>query len=378
MSGATHRILQRYVLREVALVWLALTPILVIILLAKRFTYYLSLAAAGELPIDAAYQLILLKIPSHLGVILPLTLFLSILLALGRMYRDSEMIAYAASGVSPWRVLMGIAGVGVFAFILSAVTTLYFSPWAQNQAVIVNANVDQEGDFLGLLPGRFNELNEDGRVIYTESITNDRSRMREVFIFDGNDERMTVIRSEFGLKNREQESGASYLVLLNGSRLSGQPGSKELQVIEYGRHDIRVSSGSPIAANAGISGMPTLALFHRPDEAPFQAELQWRISVPLSVLVLVFVGVPLAKSSPRQGRFAVLLPGVLIYLLYSNLISISKTWVAQADLPAFPGIFWVHVVFLFLGITMTWKETRARPRKDGITFTPSKRERNVT
>jgi lipopolysaccharide export system permease protein len=362
MSRASHAILQRYVLREVALVWIALTPILVIILLAKRFTKYLAQASAGEIPADAVWQLVALKIPSHLGMILPLTLFLAMLLGLSRMYRDSEMTAYAASGISPVHVLKGVSGLAGLVFLVSGALSLFVAPWAQQETSRIYAKIENEVDFVGLNAGRFNEIGSEKRTLYTEELSGDRMQMRDVFLYDGDGERVTAFRAERGRQIVDNETAARYLVLEDGTRISGVPGQADFQRVSYARHDLRIGTGEEAEARAGIKGESSLSLLQRAARGPEQAELQWRVSLALSAVVLVLLGVPFAKASPRQGRFAVLLPGILIYILYSNLMSVSQSWVAKGKLPFFPGMFWVHALFAGLALALLWRQTRGHWR----------------
>ncbi len=358
MSRASFAILQRYVLREVALVWIALTPILVIILLAKRFTKYLAQASAGEIPADAVWQLVALKIPSHLGMVLPLTLFLAVLLGLSRMYRDSEMTAYAASGVAPLKVLRGISGLAFLVFMASGALSLFVAPWANQETARIHARIEQQVDFVGLAARRFNEIGSERRVLYAEELAGDSQQMRDVFLYDGKDARVTAFRAEHGRQILDPETSARYLVLEQGTRISGIPGQADFQQVRYERHDLRIGTGEDAEAHPGLKGESSLQLLQHAERPPEQAELQWRISLALSALVLVLLGVPFAKSSPRQGRFAVLLPGILIYILYSNLMSVSQSWVAKGKIGFVPGMFWVHLLFALLAGILLWRQTR--------------------
>lgn len=362
VKHASHRILQRYVQREVTLVWIALTPILVIILLAKRFTKYLAQASAGEIPADAVWQLVALKIPSHLGMVLPLTLFLALLLGLSRMYRDSEMTAYAASGVSPLRILRGVSGLAALVFVVSGVLSLFVAPWAQQETSRIYAKIENEVDFVGLTAGRFNEIGSEKRTLYMNELSGDRLQMQDVFLYDESDERITAFRAQRGRQIVDTETAARYLVLEDGTRISGIPGQSDFQRVTYERHDLRIGTGEEADARAGIKGESSMGLLQRVGRPAEQAELQWRVSLALSAVVLVLLGVPFARASPRQGRFAVLLPGILIYIFYSNLMSVSQSWVAKSKLPFFPGMLWVHVLFVGIAVALLWRQTRGHWR----------------
>jgi lipopolysaccharide export system permease protein len=92
------------------------------------------------------------------------------------------------------------------------------------------------------------------------------------------------------------------------------------------------------------------------------AELQWRLSVPLTLLVLALIAVPLSRAPPRTGRYNNLIAGVLIYVIYSNLLGASKVWVEQENIPVWLGLWWVHGVFFLLAVGLLIGQNRVLHR----------------
>jgi lipopolysaccharide export system permease protein len=142
------------------------------------------------------------------------------------------------------------------------------------------------------------------------------------------------------------------LVLINGSRYEGNPGETDFRQMRFSRHSLHVAAASKKVATSSYEAMSTWALLSDGSLAA-AAELQWRLAVPLSILLLAFLAVPLARIQPRQGQFGKLFAGILIYVIYINLIAISKAWIVQEKLPLFIGLSWVHVlIFVLAGLIL--------------------------
>jgi lipopolysaccharide export system permease protein len=85
------------------------------------------------------------------------------------------------------------------------------------------------------------------------------------------------------------------------------------------------------------------------------AELQWRLSTPLSTVLLALVGVPLSKSNPRRGKYAKLGVAIIIFAIYYQLFVIAKTWVEKAVVTPWLGIWWVPVLLALMAVWLLWK-----------------------
>jgi len=144
-------------------------------------------------------------------------------------------------------------------------------------------------------------------------------------------------------------------VLYNGRRYEGVPGEKGFLVVEFDEHGIPVRSEAKKEFVPIIAAKPTLDLLTSSDPKD-RAELQWRISMPLSVLVLALLAVPLSRSSPREGRYARIGVGLLVYIIYTNLQSIARVWVEREIAPPWVGMWWVHALVLALALMLLGRE----------------------
>lgn len=102
-------------------------------------------------------------------------------------------------------------------------------------------------------------------------------------------------------------------------------------------------------------GMSSAALL-RSDDALDIAELQWRLAAPAAIFVLTLLAVPLARSSPREGRYGRLALAVLVYIVFANLLGVARVWVERGVVGAWPGLWWVHALFVVVALAMLWRQ----------------------
>jgi len=307
------------------------------------------------------WSLLIFRLPGFLELILPMSLFMGILLAYGRMYVDSEMVVLRAAGVSNMQL---VRMCGVPALMMAAVVASFsvaLSPWgyAAVQQIFKEQRARPEIDMLSA--GRFYKRSADGveRATYAEKIVDGRTRLENVFLSEfpvgAADERRkpSVVTAASGRRVQDGD-GNQYLELTSGFRYEGQPGRPDYHVVAFESYRLRIEA-NPVLVTEEIRSMPTMKLFGRPD-LPAIAELQWRLSVPLMCVVAVLLAVPLSRVQPRHGRFLKLLPSVLMFLAYLVLLIGIRQWVEKGALPPALGPWWVHSLFGALGIVMVFGE----------------------
>jgi lipopolysaccharide export system permease protein len=342
------RILDRYIFREVAQTWAAVTVVLLFILLTNQFATVLGDVAKGLLPKDAVFQVIALTGLQYLTIVIPIGLFLSIMLTLGRLYRDSEMPAMMACRVGPagiyrplsWLVIPLTLGVGW--------VTADIGPKALMAVDRIGANAQRQADLASIEPGKF-VAGSEGTVVYAERVIGPGS-VENVFLQRRTESGLVeVVVAERGEQMQAADSDLRYFVLHDGRRYEGVPGSTNFRVMEFAEHGIPYRLPSLTPPEERPRGMSILTLLKGRSREQV-AELQWRMSVPLSALILAILAVPLSRSQPRQGRYGRLAAGLLVFIVYLNLLSAGKVWIEQGVVPARVGLWWVHGVML--GIAM--------------------------
>lgn len=359
-------IVDRYLARETVFTWAAVTVILMLILLSNRFALLLGDAAAGRLPRDTVFALLGLASVSYFIVVVPVALFLAVMLALGRLYRDSEMTTFMACGVGPGQIYRPIMGVALVLAVVLALLSLQAAPWAARLTNIIKSYGQHNAQVGSFESGSFKQDQQGRGVLYAAGVSGGGHELRDVFMAGPNGERQDVVSAATGTRILNGDQGAGTLVLHDGYRYDGVPGAADFRIVQFGQYSIRLSPGAPAAGQESYSAMPTSALLR--DATPGAlSEFQWRVSVPLSALLLVFLAVPLARTSPRQGRYGRLFIAILTYVIYSNLLGVARAWLQRSLLPAAIGIWWVLVLLLIAALILLYQQYGWR----GLWFKPA-------
>ncbi len=332
--------LTRYLLREVLLAWLAVTAVLVVVLLTNRLVQFMADAASGDLPADMVLTLLGLKAAANLGVVLPGSFFLGLVLALGRLYRDAEMTAMAGCGIGPERIYRGILALALPLAVVIAALTLMLGPAAERHADRVLADARQTAQFQGIQPGRFLTLGGETTVYVSD--VDAAGRMQAVFaerrLPDGGVE---VWVAERGRRAVNETASGEFLLLFNGERTRGQPGEQAWQFMEFAEYGVRLAEPAPVRPGVALDARPLRELLGS-DQPAAHAELLNRLSFPLMVIVLALGGPPLARTGPRSGRYGRVVTAVLLFMVYFNVLYAVSDWTVRTAMPAWAGGVLVH------------------------------------
>lgn len=370
MARPRARILDRYLFRETLETWAGVTGVLLLILLASRFAFYLGDAASGRLPGSAVFTLLGLSVVNYLTLIIPLGLFLAVMLAFGRLYRDSEMVALMACGVGVrdlYRPLLRLAG--LLAVVL-LVLALFVGPWAAEKGFLVRKHAEHEAEVAVFEAGRFKSTRDGTAVYYAEKVDNRTLALDNVFVqrvdrvpvkgADGVEtqamsDRVSVITAASGRQETDPATGTRRLVLRDGRRYTGVPGDPGFSVIEFAEHGVVIDVADPNLVSDDRKLRPTNDLIAEGTPRAF-AELNWRIGVALSALVFVLLAVPLSRANPREGRFARLFAAILVYIIYSNLLGVARLWLDRERLPPEVGLWPVHLLFVAVALVLLLRQ----------------------
>ncbi len=353
--GPMGEILNRYIFRETALTWLAVTGVLLLILLTDQFARVLDDAAGAQIPRDAIFAVMGLSSIHYLTILIPVGIFFAIMLALARIYRDSEMAALMACGIGNTSLYRPIALLALFLAAVVAWLALTAGPTAYREVKKITDEAKRNADLTVLAPGRFTAFGSDKAIVYAEEVT-ESGQLKNVFVQRREGDRVTVVIAARAAQRNDKKSNRKILKFFNGERYEGVPGEKEFRVMKFREHGIPFEIDEK-RSRTRYETRTTLRLLSKMD-AKSMAELQWRISVPITLLVLTFIAVPLSRAPPRTGRYNRLIAGVLIYLTYSNLLSVAKIWVEQERIPAMLGLWWVHLLFILIGVGLLMSQNR--------------------
>jgi lipopolysaccharide export system permease protein len=347
--------IQRYVLREVVQTWLAVTGVLVAILVSNQLSRVLGLAADNQYGRHVVFELIALGAVMNLSVIVPVGLLLAVVLTLGRLYHDSEMTALQACGFAPARLLAPLL---MFATVIAlglAWLSFVQVPRADQQVQLLRQSAIKEAQFGQLDAGRFRSFSGGDAVFYAERVDAE-GVLHNVFVRREIDGRIELALADTATYSKGAANGMHFVTLFNGRRYEGVPGQSEFRVIEFREHGIPISTPADVVGPQDPDTKPTRELWgtHNPSDV---AQLQSRASSPLMALVLTLVAVPLSRLRPRQGRYARVGFAIVVYFVYSNLLSAAKVWVEKGELSPVIGVWWVHGLVLALGVYLVYRES---------------------
>jgi lipopolysaccharide export system permease protein len=338
-------IFRRSIVAELTSTASAVFTVLFSILFSVGLVRILGQAAGGRVDNQAVLQLLALTALTWLPVVLTLTLFISVLMTLSRAYRDSEMVVWFASGQS---LLSWLGPVMRFAWpivIAVALLSMFVTPWATNQVEDLRERFTKRDDVSRVAPGRFIESGGADRVFFVESVDFASSQVRNVFVSMRSQGRDGVIVAAKGLVE-VAPNGDRYLVLEQGRRYEGRPGSAEYRTMEFERYSIRIESRPDRPLGERSAKTRTMRQLLAEPTSFAKAEILWRVGIPIAALVVTLLAMPLAYTNPRVGRSFNLIIAVLAFAIYLNVLNTVQAWVQQDRVGFGVGVWIVHAVVL--------------------------------
>ena len=339
-------VIDRYLLKEFILNLLAVTSVLWLIFVATRFARYLAQAAVGNLPADVIFTLLGYSSLSALDILLPMATFIAVMLGLGRMSADNELTVIFACGISNKRIMRNVILFSGTVAIIIATLSLVIVPNALSGRYELEQKARISADTTGLIAGSFKESKNGEWTFYSEGLTDDKQEMINVFI-EIHKARPLVFRANKGHFDIDISSGDKYLVLVDGFRYEGRAGEQDFTITEYQTYSLLIEKGQETQIRERHKALATNILWAGGSNKDL-AELQWRIASPIMAIVLSLFAMSFANSGPRKGRYAGLFAVILVYIIYSNLLGVSRAWISKGILNPLVGAVWVHLLMLTL------------------------------
>jgi lipopolysaccharide export system permease protein len=345
---APLRILQRYMLWEMTVNFLGVTFIALALLLVNQVGTVLARAALLQYQRGFVLELIGLSAAQNVAILLPFGLMIGIVLAFGRLYHDSEMAAAQACGVGVARVAAAVWLLALPVTGLIAWLNFDLSPRAAAAEAGLRNEAIRAGINAPLEPGKFRSFSGGRIVVYARAAARNGD-LTDVFV-----KRNEGASVETTVARRAHYSGsgdglAETITLYDGERIEGTPGANRFRIMRFEQQLIPVQTPETGVRAPRVSELGTMALLGSRD-LKLQAELQWRLGLPLMALVLTALAVPLGRLRPRQGRYAHIWIAVLVFAVYANLALAARTWLEHGVIPAVFGLWWVHGLFFAMSL----------------------------
>ena len=334
--------IERYIIREVLRPFSFVLILLVALFACFSSARYLAEAVTETLGLYFMVKLILLKTFIALEVLVPIALYTSVVIGLGRLHRDREIIALNAAGASNKRIIGPVMVVSIPIALAVGALSLYGRPWAYENSYILDAMAKADLNTDRFQPGRFYGNEDTGTVIYIAGKDRENGAMSRIFYYTRKGEVSEVTAAVSARQDQGLEDGRLRVSLDDGLVYRLRRYSLEDEVVRYEKlirfhGDPEVSIGYKRKAQA----TPDLLDSDTPEDI---AEAQWRLSRPLATLLLALIAIPLSHSSPRQGKNERVFMAALIFAVYYNLSGVAQTWVEQGVMDEIPGVWWLHAL----------------------------------
>jgi lipopolysaccharide export system permease protein len=295
---------------------------------------------------------------TYISRLIPPAFFFAVLYAVGRMYRDSEMVALESCGVGGVRLYRSLLLVVLPVALLTAWLSLIVQPWSsRTSALLIASQEGQASELSGISAGRFNEYSKGDLVLYVAAIDDNERRMRDIFIQQRREGVLSLISAKSGFQRIDKVSGDRYLVLDDGYRYAGHPGELNYQVSEFKRYSMRIQERGEGVVQQHRKSLSNRALLAS-SAIEHRVELQVRISQILGLLVFAFLSLPLSRSMPRQGPFGRLVLAFVLYTLYLSLQGVAERWMIEGITASWLGIWWVHLSLFLIGLLILLPDTQ--------------------
>ncbi|MBO1254356.1 LPS export ABC transporter permease LptF [Alteromonas sp. 5E99-2] len=351
-------LIARYLIKETVKSQVAVFFILMAIFITLRFVRVLGDASDGDIPAGLVLGFLTLYTPILASLVLPISAYLGVMLAHGRLYVDSEMTVFRACGVSEWYVARVMLSLSVVVMAVTATITLYFAPLAAESEYSLKEKASSEAGLTALIPGRFQQTGNQQAVIFAHDIDAKNEILQRVFLSQKqtDDQEVRVVYAKSGEVQLDND-GTRHLILRDGIQYEGNQGQADYRVLTFDEYKIQISEEAEKTKRKKATALSTLALLEERNQENF-AELQWRLAIPLSIPLLMLIAVPLAAVNPRNGRFGKMVPAIMLYLGYFLLLLASRRALEDGKIPNELALWWVHFILFIIALAFLVRDRK--------------------
>lgn len=338
--------------RELARTFGATLVVILTIVLTMFLIRTIGQAASGVVAPQDVVLLLGYVALGHLPTMLSLSLFVAIVITLGRMYRDSEMVIWFAGGVGLARFVRPVLRTSWPVLLVIAALLLFVWPWGNRNSLELRQRYEQRSDLSRVTPGVFQTSSDGSRVFFIERDTRAGADARNVFIVAQTAETEAVTSARSG--RLERDGGDRILVLERGQRndVDLKTGEKALSSFETYRVLVDEKRARE-AERQPPKAMDTLDLLNDPTQQN-QGELAWRFGLLTGAGNMLLLGIGLAAANPRRASNWNLLLALLGFVVYFNLINLSQAWVASGRIGMGAALAGVHGTAFAVALALLW------------------------
>ena len=348
----TNTIISKYLLKNLIVILIAIFLIISLIIFGNQFVMTAQKSVEHGIPLSELMPIVGFNMLRDLPIILSLSFFLSIIISISQLYRNSEAVVMNSFGIGDRNFMNLIKPLAIVIFLFIFSLSMYAVPWAKNQKSLTEDVTVNASDFSFITEGKFESFKNGEIVFYasdSSSISNSgEQNMEEIFIYVSNKDSPIVVLASKATKYTDSKNESIYLRLKDGMRYEGLPGDENVNILNFDKYDLEIVSGEvqkSLSNFSEIEEKTSIDLFLEGGVLA-NAEIQWRLSQPISILILSIIGVLLGKTSPRTGKGVNLLFGVIIFMLYNNGLLVAKNSIESGQLNPLIGLWSIHILMI--------------------------------
>ncbi|ATM88524.1 LPS export ABC transporter permease LptF [Yersinia massiliensis] len=353
-------IIIRYLVRETLKSQIAILFILLLIFFSQKLVRILGAAVDGEIPTNLVLSLLGLGVPEMAQLILPLSLFLGLLMTLGKLYTESEITVMHACGMGKKSLIVAALILALGTSALAAVNTIWLGPWSSKHQDVVLNDARANPSIAALAGGQFKSSTDGNSALFIGNVSG--KEFNRVFLAQlrpkGN-QRPSVVVADSGHMT-ERPDGSQVVILNKGTRYEGTALLRDFRITDFVDYQAIIGHQEVQQNNNAADQMTMTQLWHS-NEPDARAEFHWRLTLIVSVIVMALLVVPLSVVNPRQGRVLSMLPAMLLYLIFFLLQSSLRSNAGNGKLDPLIWMWAVNGAYLAIAVILNlWDGLPAR------------------
>ena len=372
-----------YVLRETLKPLGLALVVALLVLLIERLLRLLDLLLGAQGPLKLVLEIMAYLVPHYVSLALPMSLLIGVMMAFNRLSRDGEIDALQCAGVSLARLSRASLLMAVAIAVIAGITLGYFKPYGRYAYQAMIYSVGNAALQAFVQPGVFTQIGDTTFLV--GAIGKEAGSFGQVFVYQDGDERSTAISARDGLLTRSGEDGAPVLRLFDGVRLSesaagtprrGPAGDPSIGVLRFDELRMMFGDGrTPVFRPRGADEreFTITELWQRRYAPPpgvrssdMIAEFNVRLARTLSVPFLPLLGIPLALGRRRSDRSWGIAAGLLVLILYNQLLDLGKNMTESGELGPFVGIWLPFLAFVAISLQLFQRSSTRLPQGSGF------------
>lgn len=366
----THNIIviiNKSFITEVLRTALAVTFVIICIFLVSRAMGFLSQAAEGVIPVEAVVNLVGLKLITYFDVLLPLLFYIALIMVLNRLYADQEIAVLASAGIGIMHFLKPLAFLCLILTALVAFFSFYLTPLSAASAFALEAEYRQSNEVSGVITGRFTEVKGGNGVYFAEDYNRETGNYENVFAYLASFDREGVVVSQKAYRTEDEKTQDQFLVLVNGSRYEGNPGSPDYRVIDFETYAFRIEPKTRKKLSYPIKALSNDELRNSEDPRKL-SEWYWRVAKVFTLPILALFALALSHVDSRRGKSTGLIMAFLVFLTYSQLLAYTVALVKKGQASDGTSIWLVHLLYLVMACYCLYRRNFNLPMIPEISF----------